>query len=127
MGHRADNLLDGHTPSLYYLLGHTPIVPNPIYGRPLFTATIEEQRQYRQDSYLLVSSYGPVYGILRNNGRSLFIADALYDKDYFYNLADDPKGTRSRPDAAVRAENQQLIRRHLEAINQFYNFTPPQN
>lgn len=115
------------TPSLYYLLGHSPIINDPIYGRPLFTATEQEQKQYLRDSYLIVSSYGPVYGILRNNGRSLFIADALNDKDYFYNLADDPKGTRSRLNTTLRAENEQLIRQHIEAINRFYKFTPPQN
>jgi arylsulfatase A-like enzyme len=115
------------TPSLYYLLGHAPIIASPIYGRPLFTTTAEEQKQYQQDSYLLVSSYGPVYGILGDKGRSLFIADALNDKEYFYNLADDPKGTRNRSTAALAARHEQLIRQHLEAINQFYKFTPPQN
>jgi arylsulfatase A-like enzyme len=115
------------TPSLYYLLGHTPVIPSPVYGRPLFTTTIEEQKQYLQDSYLLASSYGPVYGILSDNGRSLFIADALNDKEYFYNLADDPKATRNRLNAAISASQEQLIRQHLEAINQFYKFTPPQN
>jgi membrane-anchored protein YejM (alkaline phosphatase superfamily) len=115
------------TPSLYYLLGHAPIIPSPVYGRPLFTTTTAEQKQYRQDSYLLVSSYGPVYGILSDNGRSLFIADALNDKEYFYNLADDPKGTRNRSDAAISAKHEEIIRQHLEAINKFYKFTPPQN
>lgn len=115
------------TPSLYYLLDNAPIIPNPIYGRPLFTATAEEQRPYKRDSYLIVSSYGAVYGILHDNGRSLFIADALNDKEYFYNLADDPKGTHNRMNANIRAQNEQLIRQNIEAINGFYQFTPPQN
>jgi hypothetical protein len=115
------------TPTLYYLLDNAPIIPNPIYGRPLFTATPEEQRQYKRDSYLIVSSYGAVYGILHDNGRSLFIADALSEKEYFYNLADDPNGTRNRLNADIRAQDEELIRKNIEAINAFYKFTPPQN
>ncbi len=27
------------TPTLYYLLGHSPVVNDPLFGRPLFTRT----------------------------------------------------------------------------------------
>jgi len=39
--HRLSSLID-ITPSLYYLLGHRPIRPDPLYGRPLFTETKKE-------------------------------------------------------------------------------------
>jgi arylsulfatase A-like enzyme len=111
-------------PSLYYLLGHRPVVQNELFGRPLFTAEEKEQTAYRRDSYLIASSYGPVYGLLAHNGRSLFIADAIHGKDYFYDLADDPQGTRNLVTDAVRAENEKLIRSHILSINRFYNYDP---
>ena len=110
------------TPSLYYLLGHRPVEPNPVYGRPLFTETEKEHDSYLKENHLVASSYGAVYGILSDNGRSLFIADAINRKDYFYDLAGDPKGTRNQVSPSIQAENRKLIRDHIIAINLFYNF-----
>ena len=73
-----------------------------------------------QQHYLVVSSYGPVYGVLGGDAQSLFIADAVNRKDYFFNLADDPKGARNRLTPAIQAENQRLIRDLVVSVNQFY-------
>jgi arylsulfatase A-like enzyme len=108
------------TPTLYYLLGHRPIERNGIFGRPLITSTKEEQTEYLQKHHLVVSSYGPVYGVLGRDARSLFIADAVNRKDYFFNLADDPKGSRNRLTPANQAENQKLVRDLVVSVNQFY-------
>ena len=110
------------TPSLYYLLGHRPIAQNSIFGRPLFTATHKELSEYQRDSHLIASSYGPVYGILGQNGRTLFIADAVNQKDYFFDLATDPKGARNRITPALQSENQKLIREQIDSISKFYKF-----
>ncbi len=109
------------TPSLYYLLGRRPIVLNGIYGKPLFTDRPEERAPYLQESYLVVSSYGPVYGILRQNGRYLYIADAVNFQEYFYDLMVDPAGSANRIGAAPRAEFEQLIRDNIVAINKFHH------
>jgi len=60
-------------------------VHNEVFGRPLFTLSPEEEASYGRDWQMLASSYGPVYGVLRN-GRSLFIADAVNYQDYFFDL-----------------------------------------
>ncbi|HEU4391713.1 MAG TPA: sulfatase-like hydrolase/transferase, partial [Blastocatellia bacterium] len=112
------------TPSLYYLLGHRPIAVNPLFGRPLFTETREEHARYERNDYMLVSSYGAVYGILRGNGESLYISDGVNYMDYYYDLLDDPKGVRNRVSAGVKSESEELIRRHVEEINKFYRFSP---
>ncbi len=112
------------TPSLYYLLDHRPIIKNEILGKPLFTATIEEQTPYLQDSYLVASSYGAVYGILSKNGQTLYIADGVNFQDYFYDLANDPKGTNNIINPRVKQENESLIRQYVETINKYYNFLP---
>jgi arylsulfatase A-like enzyme len=110
------------TPSLYYLLGHRPIVRNDIFGKPLFTLTEKEQADYQKRNYMVASSYGPSYGILSDNGHEFFISDAANSKDYFFNLKDDPQGTRNLVTTELRARNEKLIRHYVEAINNFYHF-----
>jgi len=108
------------TPSLYYLLGHKPIIENPLFGRPLFVATEQEQRQYSRDSYVLASSYGAAYGVLSGNGRWLYVADGVKDKDYFFDLSDVGKRGLDHFTSAKRLEQQQLIRDYIGLINEFY-------
>lgn len=109
------------TPSLYYLLGHKPIVANRLFGRPLFVATEQEQREYLRDSYVIASSYGAAYGVLSGNGRWLFVADGVKDKDQFFDLSDEGKGKLDHFTSATRAAQQQLIREYIGSINEFYN------
>lgn len=108
------------TPSLYYLLGHRPIVRNGLFGRPLFTATQQEQREYLQAASVVASSYGAVYGVVSGNGRWLFLADAVRNRDYFYDLAGEGRGSLDNFTTAKRAEQQQLIREYIGSINQLY-------
>jgi hypothetical protein len=70
--------------------------------------------------FSLDASYGPVYGILGGDGQSLFIADAVNEKNYFFNLAEDPGGTRNRLTDAIRGENEKLIHDLVVSVNQFY-------
>lgn len=115
------------TPTLYYLLGHRPILNNELLGRPLLTQTWQEQTEYTRPYYLLVSSYGPVYAILGKNGKSLFIVDAVDGRNYFYDLAEDPLGSRNHATARVVSENEPLIRREVESIDSFYGWSPSKN
>ena len=112
------------TPSLYYLLGHRPIVNDELFGRPIFTVSQQEQLAYQRSSYLLVSSYAPVYAILGHNGQSLFIVDAVNRKNYFYDLAQDPLGTRNHVTVPLCNENDALIRREVLHIDDFYGWKP---
>src|SRR5450631_779935 len=116
----AVTFLTDLTPSLYYLLGERPLVNNPLFGRPLFTVTLGEQKPYLRDSYLLASSYAPVYGLLTRNGRFLYIADGVNFRDYAYEL--NPDGTSQEAPLAddQRAEAQNKIRRQVIAIATFY-------
>jgi len=115
------------TPTLYYLLGHRPILNNELFGRPLMTVRPEEQAEYIRPYYLLASSYTPVYGILGKNGKSLFIVDAVNSKNYFYDLAEDPLGTRNHVTARLVKENEPLVRRQIEMIDNFYGWQPGHN
>jgi arylsulfatase A-like enzyme len=108
------------TPSLYYLLGQRPVVNNPLLGRPLFTATLEEQKRYLRNSYILVSSYGPVYGLLTHGGRLLYIADGVNYQDCAYEL-DPDGGSREVPlTEGQRADAQSEIRDQVNALAGLY-------
>lgn len=112
------------TPTLYYLLGHRPVVRNGIFGRPLFTTTREEFSQYLSDSYVLASSYGAVWGILRHNGGSLYIADGVNYSDYYYDLTSDSRGDRVAVTPSIKGDSEALMRAHIQAINDFFSFSP---
>jgi hypothetical protein len=72
---------------------------------------------------LIASSYGPVYGVLRNNGESLYIADAVNGRDYAYDLH-ALKPVRVGVTAAMRAADRTFIRERLEQLAGLYHFTP---
>jgi hypothetical protein len=112
------------TPSLYYLLGHKPILNNELFGRPLFTQSLAEQEAYMRSEYLIVSSYAPVYAVLGGKGQSLFIVDAVNSRNYYYNLVEDPLGTRNNVSIQIQNENETVIRREVARINDFYHWHP---
>lgn len=119
----APTFLTDLTPSLYYLLGHKPIVKNALYGKPLFTDTSEEKRGYLANSYLVASSYGPVYGLLLNSGHSLYVANALEYGDYAYEWGEDSRVSSAPLSAEIRSDRQQQIRNDVSEIGRFYGFT----
>lgn len=114
------------TPTLYALLGYQPTDLGPLYGAPLFSrrgTPLAESRR-RRDPFLLASSYGAVYGMLRHNGRALYIADAVAGRDYAYDLSDGGLGQRVEITDAMRDLNWRLIREQVTAIAQQYRFDP---
>lgn len=118
----APAFLTDITPSLYYLLGHRPISRNDLFGRPLFTSTPDEAAAFLRSSYMVASSYGPVYGLLENSGHSLYVANAVEYKDHFYEW-EGTKGVTSKPiTQEISADRQEQIRAYVNEIAKFYNF-----
>ena len=117
---KAIAFLTDITPTLYYLLGEKP-VSDPILGRPLFTAQASEQDAYARDAYLVVSSYAPVYGVLDREGRTLYIADGVNYRDYYYDLADGRSTSKPISDE-LRRNSQARIRKLVLQIGRFYHF-----
>jgi arylsulfatase A-like enzyme len=108
------------TPSLYYLLGQKGLLNNPLFGHPLFTESLEEQKRYRSDSQLLISSYGPVYGLLSDNGRHLYIADGVNYRDYAYELSPDGSSKTAAMTDEQRSAAQKRIREQVSEIARYY-------
>ena len=112
------------TPSLYYLLGHRPIVLNPLFGHPLFMGTLEELHSYHRDELFMASDVRAAYGLLTDNGRYMY---ATYDsppQSYLYDLAQDPKGEHDMLTSALKKHYDEQIIAHLHEIADFYGYRP---
>ena len=111
-------------PSLYYLLGHRPVIANAMFGHPLFMQSQAELDSYHRDELFVASDERAVYGILAANGRYLY---ATYDspaKSYLYDLASDPAGTHDVLTPALKKDYDERIIQHLQAIGDFYGYKP---
>jgi arylsulfatase A-like enzyme len=108
------------TPTLCYLLGERSIVRNELFGRPLFTLTKQEHDDWIRPNYLVASSYAPIYGILSDSGRKLFVADASRRSAYFYDLAEDPKRARNHLTPSIFDENERLLKAGVNQIRSLY-------
>ncbi|HYL16429.1 MAG TPA: sulfatase-like hydrolase/transferase [Terriglobales bacterium] len=110
------------TPTLYYLLGHRPIINDERFGVPLFTATAAEAAAYQRSNYLVVSSYGAVYGLLGDNGRKLFIANVVEGTNDYFDLVKDPGAVVNRANDQLVATDEELTRTYVQQIANLYHF-----
>jgi arylsulfatase A-like enzyme len=111
-------------PSLYYLLGHRPIVRNPLYGRPLFVETRRELESYRRNEILLASDELAIYGLLDGGGRYFY---ATYDsppRSFLFDLAQDPNAEHSILTPDLKRQYDQRILDQLRTIADFYGYRP---
>jgi hypothetical protein len=112
------------TPTLYALLGHEPADLGPLFGRPLFGPIDGAAHPARPEPFLLASSYGAVYGILRDNGRLFYTSDAEDARDFAFDLSADGPGVPLALTADMTAVNRQLIRDQLSALAALNHFVP---
>ena len=111
-------------PSLYELLGHGPVLENPMFGRPLFMPSLAELHQYQRDELFIASDERAVYGILADHGRYLYATYDSPSKSYLYDLASDPNGVHDILTPALKKQYDERIIRHLQAIGAFYDYKP---
>ena len=84
-------------PTLYALRGHRLDHIGQPYGAPLFvprTCVLGDDR--RRGSFLLTSSYGAAFGLLRRNGRQLYVTDLVERREFEYDLTRGRSVARSR-------------------------------
>ena len=103
------------TPSLYALLGYDPADLGPLFGRPLFVGPDTDVESRRRESFLVASSYGAVYGAVRDNGRRLFVVDAVDGRESAFDTASLPE-QRLEVTRAMTEQNRRIIRRHLDLL-----------
>ena len=113
-------------PTLYALLGHAVSQPTPQFGEPLFVPSNRSLSDRRRAAYLLTSSYGPTYAMLRRNGRLLYISDLLEWREFAYDLAKGGSGPVAVDDE-LRQLNQQQIRQATADLYAFYGVDRDRN
>ena len=111
------------TPSLYALLGHQPVRPAALFGRPLFGPT-SSRLQARAQAEVVASSYGSVYGALLEDGERLYILDAVSLREHVYGLEKAGAGNRLQVRSDDRQAGQRAIRATIEEISNFYRYSP---
>ena len=67
-----------------------------------------------------MSSYGASYGLLRRNGKFLYIADLMHLREHAFELFEGNLGRRVTVSDDVRSVNQRQIRERVRAFNSFY-------
>src|SRR5579863_1988972 len=120
---RVSALID-ITPSLYYLLGHRPILSNPLFGHPLLMENTEELHRYHRDDLFMASDVRAAYGVLADNGRYFY---ATYDspaQSYLFDLSQDPNGEHSILTDALKKHYDERVIEHLHEIADFYGYKP---
>jgi hypothetical protein len=112
-------------PTLYGLLGHPVSDRGAIFGSPLFVSRELAPSTRGHDSFVVISSYGPTYGLLRHNGRNLYIVDVVNGREYAFDLTSGPLGIRVPVTDDIRRVNQPTIREQVRAIADLYRYQPP--
>jgi hypothetical protein len=115
------------TPTLYGLLGHTFPVDGPLAGAPLFVDRAATLADRRRSAELVTSSYASTYGLLRRNGRFLYVSDLYERKEFAFDLGPQPLGAARFVDETERRLNRRLIRERVDAVARVYavRHTPP--
>ncbi|MEZ5283316.1 MAG: sulfatase-like hydrolase/transferase [Vicinamibacterales bacterium] len=108
------------TPSLYGLLGYDVRDLGEGFGHPLFVPPDEAPAPRRRGSYLVMSSYGSSYGLLRRNGRQLYHVDLVNRAENAFVLLDGPLGEAVPVTDAVRRVNRAGILDGLRAVERMY-------
>jgi hypothetical protein len=103
-------------PTLMSLLGEPVPDLGPLFGAPLFVAPEAEPTPRRREDFLLMASYAPIYGVLRRNGRYLYISDLMNFREYAYTLFTDPLAERVPISDNLRRVNQALILEQVERM-----------
>ncbi|HEX7287014.1 MAG TPA: sulfatase-like hydrolase/transferase [Candidatus Angelobacter sp.] len=106
--------------TLYELLGHGPVIARPEFGRPLFTRTAAEMQKYSQESYMIASSYGPLYGLLYDNGKKLFTENERAEE--FFDFGQDPNALHSVLTEELRKKGEAQLETDIQRIAELYGY-----
>lgn len=111
-------------PSLYALLGYEPADLGPLFGRPLFVSPEADVSWRRRQPFLVASSYGAVYGAVRDNGRRLFVVDAVEGRESAFDMTRS-QGERLEVTRAMAEENRQFVQQQLELVAARFLYRKP--
>ncbi len=105
-------------PTLASLLGYKVQAANWWEGRPLFIGEGDEPvPSAPAGPHLVMSSYGPVAGLISNSGDSMAIADAVNFSNYVYKIH-ELESSNAPSTTMSETENNRLLK---EKIDQLYS------
>lgn len=110
-------------PSLFGVLGYPAEAPGPGFGQSLFVGTDDALPSRWRDQFLIMSSYGSSYGLLRRNGRQLYTVDLVNRHEDAFTLYHEPLGERVPAGDALRRLAQTGILQGLSQVERM--FSPP--
>src|SRR5262249_13554552 len=103
------------------LLGYDPSGLGPFFGRSLFADADGQIRARRADDFLVASSYGAVYGVVRQNGNRMYVADTIEGRELLVDMSGAvPQSIDLTPD--VIAAHRDLVRREIDRLSALYRF-----
>jgi hypothetical protein len=108
-------------PTLYALLGHDVQDLGALFGAPLFVAPDRSLVDRRRESFLITSSYAATYGLLRRNGRFLYVSSLFDRRDFAFDLTGGQIRREIPIDRDLQVVNQRLIRSRLAEAVAFYH------
>ena len=111
-------------PSLYYLLGHRPIVTNPLFGHPLFAESEAELHRYNREELFLASDVHAAYGILGDNGKFLYTTYDSPVRSELYDLERDPNAQHNVVTPQLKRQYDERVIEYLHQIADFYGYKP---
>jgi hypothetical protein len=111
-------------PTLYYLLGHRPIKPDPLVGRPMFVENAEEYQSYPRPDLFLASDSLAAYGILAGDGRWMYTTYDSPSRSMLFDLVRDPKAQNSVLTPEFKKQYDDRILQYLQLISKFYGHHP---
>jgi hypothetical protein len=111
-------------PSLYYLLGHRPIQPNPLVGRPMFMESADEFLNYPRTDLLLASDSIAAYGILSGDGRWMYTTYDSPSRSMLFDLSQDPNAQRNVLTPELKKQYDDRILQYLQLLSKFYGHQP---
>jgi hypothetical protein len=111
-------------PTLYKVLGHEPRDREPLFGMTLIGSDPTAVAARRRRGYLVASSYGPVYGLVSDNGQELYIVDGVNTAEHRYEFREGVSGRATTISEKERAAAAAAIREQVLEIARFYSIQP---
>ena len=113
-------LLRDVAPTLLALLGQPVRDLGPPFGAAMFVPPDREPAPRRRESFLLMSSYGSTFALLRRNGKFLYISDLVNWREYAYTLFREPLGERVPVTETLRRAGQADIRTKVDEVDALF-------
>jgi hypothetical protein len=89
-------------------------------GESLIRAGAAGARARRRGDYVVEASYSAVYGVVRRNGRRVYIVDAVSGTEYAYDR-DREIGWKAVPVVeGIREPAQRIIREHVDHVRRIF-------